>query len=338
MVSRQYKAFRILEAMSELKFELRRREKKQPEFWSIFYDEQSGRIRSIEPGQVQLAGALVVNYTRVKKILGGQINQNDYRVTFNENLGALDLVDIKRPQEYKKKQVYRGWLSAGETSEYEITPLRATLFLDTGHIRFEASRQWTTTLKENLDRNTIDHSIPFFISDIEDPHNLFGNDNINLAEIIERGFWEKRLWAYMDHDVIQKILYHDQRIRINMPPIAAGLSCLRIQHYSPFSEIVDEKTILSKTGPGKHLSIFVRNGSLWAQSHYQKGCAIDQLTGNLSVALLSQPDPDFFVAWAEMPALMLRQEHPFELISNWPDGMVPSLLYKANNLDIGVLQ
>jgi len=324
--------------MSELKFELRRREKKTSEFWSIFYDEQSGRIKSIEPGQTQQAGSLVVNYSRVKKILGGQTNQSDYRVALNENLGVLDLVDIKKPAEYKKKQIHRGWLSAGETNEFTTSPLRATLFLDTGHIRFEASRTWATSLKENLDRNTINDSIPFFISDTNDPHNLFGNDNINLAEIVERGFWEKRLWAYMDHAIIQKILYHDQKIRINMPPIADGLSVLRIQQYCQFSEIVDEKTMLSKAGPGKHLSIYARDGSLWAQSHYQKGCAIDQLTGNLSVALLSQPDPEFFVAWAELPALMMRQEHPFELISNWPDHMVPSLLYKANNIDIGVLQ
>lgn len=324
--------------MSELKFELRRREKKPAEFWSVFYDEHSGRIKSVEPGQQTRPDVVVVNYARVKKILAGKINQNDYRVAFNENLGALDLVDIRRPTEYKKKQVHRGWLSTGESDQYETTPLRAILFADTGHIRFEASRVWTTRVKENMDRNTVEDSIPFFISDIEDPHNLFGFDKIDVASIIERGFWEKRLWAFMDHDAIQKILYHGQEIRINMPPAANGLSFVRIKEYSHFSEIIDEKTMINKIGPGKHINIFVKDGSLWAQSHYQKGCAIDQLTGNLSVVLLSQPDPDFFVAWAEMPALMLRQEHPFELISNWPDGMVPSLLYKANNLDIGVLQ
>jgi hypothetical protein len=323
--------------MSELKFELRRREKKKSEFWCVFYDEHSGRIKSIEPGQQQVAGALVVDYARVKKILAGEINQNDYRVALNENLGVLDLVDIKKPTEYKKKQVYQSWLSAAETDTYAAEPLRASLFVDTGHIRFEASRIWTTKIKEGIDRNSIDDSIPFFISDVEDPHNLFGNDKINLAEIVERGFWEKRLWSFMDHEIIQKILYHNQEIRINMSPVASGLNFVRIRQHSPFLEINDERTILSKPGPGKHLSVFARDGSLWAQSHYQKGCAIDQLTGNLSVAILSQPDPDFFVSWAELPALMLRQEHPFELISNWPDHMVPCLLYKANNLDIGVL-
>jgi len=324
--------------MSELKFELRRREKKRAEFWCVYYDEYSGKIKSIEPGNQQVAGALVVNYARVKKILAGEINQNDYRVSLNENLGVLDLVDIKRPLEYKKKQVYRGWLSSAESDSYAPAPLRATLFVDTGHIRFEASRVWTTKIKQGLERNTINDSIPFFISDVEDPHNLFGHDEISLAEVIERGFWEKRLWAFMDHGIIQKILYHGQEIRINMPPVADGLNFVRTQQHSPFSEIIDERTILSRTGPGKHLSVYSKNGSLWAQSHYSKGCAIDQITGNLSVAVLSQPDPDFFVAWAELPALMLRQEHPFELISNWPDHVVPSLLYKANNLDIGVLQ
>ena len=324
--------------MSELKFELRRREKKRAEFWCVYYDEYSGKIKSIEPGNQQVAGALVVNYARVKKILAGEINQNDYRVSLNENLGVLDLVDIKRPLDYKKKQVYRGWLSSAESDSYAPAPLRATLFVDTGHIRFEASRVWTTKVKQGLERNTINDTIPFFISDVEDPHNLFGHDEISLAEVIERGFWEKRLWAFMDHGIIQKILYHGQEIRINMPPVADGLNFVRTQQHSPFSEIIDERTILSRTGPGKHLSVYLKNGSLWAQSHYSKGCAIDQITGNLSVAVLSQPDPDFFVAWAELPALMLRQEHPFELISNWPDHVVPSLLYKANNLDIGVLQ
>jgi hypothetical protein len=338
VVGRQHQALGILVNMSELKFELRRREKKRAEFWCVYYDEYSGKIKSIEPGDRQVAGALVVNYARVKKILAGEINQNDYRVSLNENLGVLDLVDIKRPLEYKKKQVYRGWLSSAESDSYAPAPLRATLFVDTGHIRFEASRIWTTKVKQGLERNTINDSIPFFISDVEDPHNLFGHDEISLAEVIERGFWEKRLWAFMDHGIIQKILYHGQEVRINMPPVADGLNFVRTQQHSPFSEIIDERTILSRTGPGKHLSVYSKNGSLWAQSHYSKGCAIDQITGNLSVAVLSQPDPDFFVAWAELPALMLRQEHPFELISNWPDHVVPSLLYKANNLDIGVLQ
>ena len=75
--------------MSELKFELRRRDKKRHEFWCVYYDEYSGKIKSIEPGGASKAGALVVDYARVRKILAGEINQNDYRVALNENLGAL---------------------------------------------------------------------------------------------------------------------------------------------------------------------------------------------------------------------------------------------------------
>ncbi len=324
--------------MTELKFELRRRQKKTPEFWSVFYNEHTGKIISIEPGQSTSANSLTLNYARVKKILSGETNQNDYRISLNENLGVLDLVDIRKPLEYRKKHVYRGWLSAGETDSFDNTPIRAILFADTGHIRFEASRQWTTKVKQGLDKNVVSENIPFFISDIEDPHNLFGNDEIKLSEIIERGFWEKRLWAFMDHDVIQHILYHGQEIRINMPPVASGLTLVRTAHHTQFTEIIDERTIISHTGPGKHVSVFAKDGGLWAQSHYRQGCAIDSITGNLTVAILTQPDPDYFIAWAEMPALMLRQEHPFELIPNWPAHVTPSLLYKANNLDIGVLQ
>ena len=323
--------------MSELKFELRRRQKTQPEFWSVIYDEHNGKIKSIEPGRAKLANSLVLNYARVKHILSGSINQNDYRVSFNENLGALDLVDIKRPAEYKKKHVYRGWLSASETTDYESASIRAVLFIDTGHIRFEASRVWTTKIKQGLDKDIV-ADIPFFISDTEDPHLLFGHDNIKLSEIIERGFWEKRLWAFMNHDLVTRILYQGQEVRINMPPVARSLTFNRTLHHAPFTEIIDEKTVISHAGPGKHVSIFAKDGSLWAQSHYITGCAIDQLVGNVPVAVLSAADPEYFVAWAEMPALMLRQPHPFELIANWPEHITPSLLYKANNLDIGVLQ
>jgi hypothetical protein len=324
--------------MTELKFELRRRNKQRAEFWSIFYDHNNGRIRSIEPGQIQDPNAIVVNYARVKKILSGETNQNDYRISLNENVGALDLVDIRRPTEYKKKQVYKGWLSAGETDKFENTPLRAILFLDTGHIRFEANRVWTTRVKEGLDKDVISGDIPFFISDVEDPHNLFGHGIIKLQDIIERGFWEKRLWAFMDHALIQKILYQGQEIRINMPPVASGLSLVRSPTHSPFTEIIDEKTIISHVGRGKHISVFAKDGSLWAQSHYHQGGPIDALQGNLTVAVLSSPEPESFYSWAQLPALMLRQHHPFELISNWPAHVTPSLLYKANNLDIGVLQ
>lgn len=324
--------------MTELKFELRKRTKQQHEFWSILYDKHSGRIKSIEPGQTANSTAIVVNYSRVKKILSGEANQNDYKIALNENIGALDLVDTRRPTDYKKKVVFQSWLTAGETEVYESTPLRAILYVDTGHIRFEASRIWTTRIKEGRDRDIIDDSIPFFISDAEDPHILFGQSNIQLQEIIERGFWETRTWAFMNHGLVQKILYHGQKVRINMPPVANGLSFIRSPTHSPFTEVIDEKTIISHVGQGKHISVFAKDGGLWAQSHYYAGSPIDNLQGNLTVAVLNGPDPEYFHSWAHMPALMLRQHHPFELVSNWPSHVTPSLLYKANNLDIGVLQ
>ena len=323
--------------MREIQFEVRTRKKQRQEFWSVFYDVANGKIKSIEPGQHTVAGALVVNYVRVKSLLAGTTNQNDFRVELNENLGSLDLVDTRRPSEYRKKQVYQGWLSAAETLESTTSPLRATLFADTGFIRFEASRQWTTKVKENFDKNSIDSHIPFFISDSQDPHNLYAADQIDLQEIIERGFWEKRLWAFADHALVQKILYQGQTIRINMPPVAAGLQLHRIRQYSQFSNIIDEKTVMSKAGRGKHITIFQKEGGLWAQSHYEKGGEIDRVNGNLTVAILSQADPDYFSCWAELPALMLRQPYPFELLPLWAYNSTPSVLYKANNLDIGVI-
>jgi hypothetical protein len=122
-----------------------------------------------------------------------------------------------------------------------------------------------------------------------------------------------------------------------MPPVAAGLQLHRIKQYSQFSNIIDEKTVMSKIGPGKHITVFRKDGGLWAQSHYEKGGEIDRISGNLTVAILSQSDPDYFSCWAELPALMLRQPYPFELIPNWANIGAPSVLYKANNLDIGVI-
>jgi len=323
--------------MSELKFELRTRKKQRQEFWSIFYDTTDGKIKSIEPGQHAVADALIVNYARVKSILAGTTNQNDFRIELNENLGSLDLVDIRRPSEYKKKQVYSGWLSAAETTESALSPLRAILFADNGFIRFEASRLWTTQVKENLDKNSIDTHIPFFISDSEDPHNLYASEKINLQQIIERGFWEKRLWSFMNHDLIHQILYQGKTIRVNMPPVATGLQLHRIKQYSQFSNIIDEQTIISKVGIGKHITVFKKDGGLWAQSHYEKGGDIDRIAGNLTVAILLRDDPEYFACWAELPALMLRQQHPFELVPKWLHTGAPSVLYKANNLDIGVI-
>lgn len=323
--------------MSDIKFELRKRKQVKQDFWSIKYNVNTGFIESIEAGNKLLPDHLVVSYARVKDILAGKLNQNDYRVTFNEKLGALDLVDIKRPTEFKKKHVWVGWLSVGESNLNIFSPLRAILFADTGILRIEASREWSTSLREAMYSRTDVDDIPFFISDIEDPHQLLGHDKIKLVDIIERGYWEKRLWSFMDHDNVQRLLYQGLQLRINMPPVANELSVTRMNQYSPFTGIIDESTTISHSGRGKHISVFSRDGGLWAQSHYEKGNAIDHLMGNLKVAIVNGDDPENFVAWAEMPALMLRQPHPFEILTNWQYQSTPSLLYKANNIDIGVL-
>lgn len=323
--------------VADIEFELRKRKKVRQDFWSIKYDVNTGYIESIEAGNKLLPDHLVVSYARVRDILAGKLNQNDYRVTFNEKLGALDLVDIKRPTEFKKKQVWTGWLSAGESNLNISSPLRVILFGDTGILRVEASREWSTSLSENMNRQTDLNNVPFFISDIEDPHQLLGHDKIDLIDIIERGYWEKRLWAFMDHDNVQRLLYQGLQIRINLPPVASEISLSRINQYSAFTGIIDDSSIISHVGRGKHISVFAKEGSIWAQSHYEKGSAIDHLVGNLKVAIVKGDDPEDFVAWAELPALMLRQHHPFEILPNWQYQDKPNLLYKANNLDIGVM-
>lgn len=323
--------------MADIQFELRKRKRVRQDFWSIKYNINTGQIESIEAGSKLLSDHIVVSYAKVKDILAGKLNQNDYRVTFNEKLGALDLVDIKRPTEFKKKHVWTGWLSAGESTSNILSPLKIILFADTGIIRVEASRIWSTSVKETMNKQSDLTDIPFFISDIEDPHQLLGHDKILLADIIERGYWEKRLWAFMDHDNVQRLLYQGLQIRVNMPPVASEVSLIRMNQYSPFTGIVDESSIISHSGPGRHISVFTKDGGIWAQSHYEKGSAIDHLMGNLRVAVVKSDDPEDFVAWAELPALMLRQHQPFEILPNWQYQTRPNLLYKANNLDIGVL-
>jgi len=323
--------------MSEIKFELRRRNKQRPEFWSVRYRPESGDILGIEPGQSHSADCLIVPYFKVKNLLSGALNQNDFRVIFNENIGSLDLVDLKAPGIFKKKHTWINWLSAGEYQFDDQSPLRFILFADTGVLRVEVNRVWSTALKEKLEGEKIDDGLPFFITDNEDPHQLFGNEEIKVIDIIERGFWEKRLWAFMDHGLVSKILFHGQNIRINMPPVASNISFIRAKEYSAFSGVLDDQTVLSHKGHGKHISIFVKNGGLWAQSHYSQGSPLDQITGNLKIAIVDSNDLEGFVCWAELPTLMLRQHHPFELLPEWQHDTPPMVLYKANNLDIGVM-
>jgi hypothetical protein len=324
--------------VAEIKFELRTRKKQFAEFWTINYNIDSGHIKSIEPGQSHAADCLVVNYGKVKNLLAGKLNQNDFRVAFNDKLGALDLVDVKRPSEFKKKHTWRGWLS---TSEYQGDPLsdiRVILFNDTGIIRIETTRTWSTALQERLTSEQSKETLQIFITDDEDPHQLFGQLDVSLTSIIEKGYWETRLWAFMDHDVVQRILYHGQRIRVNCPPVANGLFFTRIHQHFTFSGITDGQTVISHNGKGKHVSLFLKDGGVWAQSHYEPGSSIDQLVGNLPVAIIQTDDPESFVSWAELPALMLRQSFAFELLDKWPYHTTPHVLYKASNIDIGVLK
>jgi len=323
--------------VADIQFELRKRKKVRQDFWSIKYNINTGYIVSIEAGNKLLPDHIVVSYAKVKDILAGKLNQNDYRVAFNENLGVLDLVDIKRPTDFKKKHIWTGWLSAGESVSSILSPLRVILFADTGILRVEASREWSTSLRETMNKQSDLTDIPFFISDIEDPHQLLGYNKIKLSDIIERGHWEKSLWAFMDHDNVQRLLYQGLQMRINMPPVASNILLMRINQFSPFNGIIDESSIISHRGPGQHISVFTKDGGIWAQSHYEKGNAIDRLMGNLKVAIIKGDDPEDFITWAEMPALMLRQHHPFEILPIWQYQAMPNLLYKANNLDIGVL-
>lgn len=324
-------------AVDEIQFELRPRKRKREEFWSVEYDPSSGLINSIKPGQSTDPSHITLSYARVKDLLSGSANQNDYKIAFNETLGTLDLVDIKKPSKFKKKQTRPGWLSTGENQYDPRTPLRVLLFNENGMIRVEASRRWSTEVKERLDKDTASEQIPMFLTDEEDPHQLFGKIDISVGEIVERGYWEQRLWSFMSHDTVVKILYQEQRIRINIPPVAEDLSFNRVQNYHLFSGVSDEQTVISHMGRGKHISLFKKGNSIWAQSHYEKGSSIDSVFGNLKVAILNNDDPENFHSWSELPALMLRQHHPFEIVADWPYQTLPQVLYKASNIDIGVL-
>lgn len=320
-----------------IQFELRRRQRVKQDFWSVFYDTDTGKILSIEPGQSLASNSLSISYARVQKILSGQANQNDFKIEFNEKLGALDLVDIKRPAEYKRKQKqnWYHWLNQTEYSLEGLTDLKTTLFEENGFLRVECSREWGQRTKENPAHvNTFD----LYLTDIEDPHLMFGHAVVDVQQLIERGYWEQRTWSFMEHDLVQKILYQNQRTRVNLPPVAESVSFKRSKNYFPFAGIIDDQTVISHPGAGRHITVFVKDRSVWAQSHYEPGSIVDDILGNMRAGLIQGDEPDGFVGWVELPALMLRQTRPFELIADWKDPHPPNLLYKANNIDIGVLQ
>lgn len=323
--------------MANIKFELRTRKKNIPELWTINYNVANGQINSIEPGQLKAAGSLVVDYNKVKDLLAGKLNQNDFKIAFDKTLGTLDLVNSKKHAEATRRHVWKGWLSSGEYQGDPLSDLRITLFNDTGGIRVEATRVWITALREKLEIDYCNESLQLFITDEEDPHQLFGQLSIKLIDLAERGYYESRLWSVMDHNIVKDILFAGRRVRINTPPIASSMFFTRLSEYAEFSGVAEGQTVISHSGQGKHISLFCQDGGLWAQSYYEAGSPIEQLTGNLKLAILSSDDPDDFICWAELPALMLRQSFAFEVFDKWPYQTTPYVLYKASNIDIGAV-
>jgi len=323
--------------MANIKFELRTRKKQIPELWTVNYNIDDGQIKSIEPGQLKAAGSLVVSYSKVKDLLAGKSNQNDFKIAFSDTVGSLDLVNVKQHDAFKKRHIWKGWLSTSEYQGNPLSDLRITLFNDTGILRIEATSVWVTSLRERLETDYIDESLQLFITDEEDPHQLFGQLSVKLIDIAERGYYEGRLWSIMDHDLVKNILFKGQRIRINTPPIASSMFFTRLSEYSTFNGIVDGQTVMSHPGQGKHVSLYLKDGGLWACSYYQPGSPLEQLVGNLKIAILAGDDPDNFYGWAELPALMLKQPFAFEVLDKWPYQTTPHVLYKASNIDIGAL-
>lgn len=318
-----------------IRFELRKRsQQKTQDLWAIYYDVNTGTILNIQPKKENVSNSLTVTYVKIKKILSGQANQNDYKIQFNEKIGALDLVNIRKPAEYKKKrQTWYSWLSQTASNKRNYADISVTLFNEQGFLRVECSREWGQRHRESPMFKEFD----LYITDSEDPHQLFGFIKIPLHALVERGFYESRLWSFMDHKLVAAILYQGQNIRINIPPVVETVNFVRLKDYFPFSGIVDDQTTLSHPGPGKHVSIFLKDNTVWAKSHYTPGSALDNIKGNIRAALIWQDDPDNFLGWVEFPALLLRENIPFELVKDWQAKTPPNLLYKANNIDIGVI-
>lgn len=320
-----------------IQFELRKRGKKAQNFWTIYYDTLTGKILEIEPGNKPKSNTLVVSFDKIKNILSGVTNQNNFKIDFNETVGVLDLVNIRRPQDYKntkKKQNWFNWQTVAEASGNKTSEIKVSLFVEQGFLRVESSREWS---QQHREFNQFD-SFDLYLTDADDPHIFFGSTKVPMHDLKERGYWEKRLWSFMQHDLVTKILYHEQKVRINIPPITQSLSFFRFKDYFPFNGITDDQTLLSHPGPGKHISVYVDNKTVWAKSNYEPGCAIDDIKGNLRAAIVWKDDPDNFLGWVEISSLLLRQSMPFELITDWQNEAPPNLLYKANNIDIGVIQ
>lgn len=316
----------------EIKFELRKRSNKQS-FWSVNYDPQSGTILGIEPGESLESNRLVVSYAKVKEILAGTSNQEDFRVDFDEKIGALDVINVRQHRKIKKKQNWISWLTSTESEDIYSGEIRCIIF-DDQWLRIEADRIWSTRAAENVHR-AVNFSV--YISEDHDPHMFLGNFEVPTISLIEKGYYEIRLYSFMPAHIVDSVLASRVNVRINIPPVAQTLTFSRQRKYFPFTGVVDDYTVVSHPGTGKHITVFVKNHEVWAQSHYQPGSAIDSVPGNLRAGMFAG-DPDNFLGWVEFPALMLRQTNPFRLVADWPGQRPPDLLYKSNNIDIGVLQ
>jgi hypothetical protein len=317
-------------------FEIRVRKSKGSNFWSVFYDLDTGDIESIKPGEYKAANAIVVSYSKIKDFLSGEASQSEYKVRFNETLGTLDIVDQTKLNEILNRLDWIQWLNVAESGGNPISSIRVVLFGDSGIFRIEADRTWATRLKEGLEKDNATEKIPMYIADASDPHLILGRQDIDLNDVIENGYWEGRLWSFMNHATVQQVLYHGKRVQVSIPPIAESICFFRLGEYYPFTGVAEEQTVMSHLGQGKHISIFVNGVDVWAKSHYTKGSSLDQIVGDLRLAIVSKDDPEYFHDWTKLPALMLRQEHPFKILDNWQYQTLPHVLYKANNLDIGV--
>lgn len=315
-----------------IQFELRPR-RRTNDFWSVRYDTTDGRILGIEPGDIRSHDRLTVSYPKIKDILSGQQNQDDYLVAFDEKIGSLDLVNARRSHQTRKKQNWKSWLSSTMFDQEESTDLKFVMF-DDGMIRLESSRLWSTSVGENPNRVP---DFPVYVTAEDDPHMFLGCFKVSTAEIVEKGYTEKRLYSFVDSSTAEAILNSSQAIRVNVPPIAESLSVTRLKKYFSFTGIVDDQTSISHPGPGRHITLFVKNHAVWAQSHYHPGSPLDDLVGPLRAGMFLD-DPDNFLGWVDFPPLMLRQNMPFEIVANWHGTKPPDLLYKANNLDIGTVK
>ena len=70
-----------------IQFELRKRSKKVQNFWTVYFDTSTGKILDIESGSKPRNDALVVSFDKIKHILSGKNNQNNFKVEFNESIG-----------------------------------------------------------------------------------------------------------------------------------------------------------------------------------------------------------------------------------------------------------